>query len=223
MDEGNQIGMLLRHLLQERSISMRRLSRLTGIDTATISRIANGKQQAKPKHLKLFAQCLDVPLDTLYRAAGYKIDTVKVEQQSDLHASVDMIQEFIGASKGHDLQYTIDRVKQELVVYEQYALTEEGEQMIQKKFHPKVRQVGGAGPFIEELKQIYTQYSRSDLTSSERAILGSALLYFILSTDIIPDYIFPIGYLDDAIAVKLVLNRVSNMNKSRDETESVQN
>lgn len=220
MDEGNQIGMLLRRLLQERSLSMRKLSRLTGMDTATISRIANGKQRAKPKHLKLFAQCLDVPLDTLYRVAGYNMDTAKVKQQSDLHASVDMIQEFIGTSKEHDLQYTIDRVKQELVVYEQYARTEEGQQMIQKKFHPKVRQVGGAGPFIEELKQIYTQYSRSDLTSSERAILGSALLYFILSTDIIPDYIFPIGYLDDAIAVQLVLNRV---NEFRDETESVQN
>jgi uncharacterized membrane protein YkvA (DUF1232 family) len=35
--------------------------------------------------------------------------------------------------------------------------------------------------------------------------MGSALLYFILPVDVIPDYIFPIGYLDDAIAVQLVL------------------
>lgn len=36
--------------------------------------------------------------------------------------------------------------------------------------------------------------------------MGSALIYFILSVDVIPDYIFPIGYLDDAVAVQLVLN-----------------
>ena len=44
----------------------------------------------------------------------------------------------------------------------------------------------------------------------ELAVIGSALIYFIISVDIIPDYIFPIGYLDDAIAVKLVLNLFSN-------------
>ncbi len=32
----------------------------------------------------------------------------------------------------------------------------------------------------------------------ERCILGSVLLYFVLATDVIPDYVFPIGYLDDA-------------------------
>ena len=34
---------------------MRKLSRLTGIDTATISRIVNGKQQPKLNQLQKFA------------------------------------------------------------------------------------------------------------------------------------------------------------------------
>ncbi|MEH7609111.1 DUF1232 domain-containing protein [Priestia megaterium] len=34
-------------------------------------------------------------------------------------------------------------------------------------------------------------------------------MYFILPTDIIPDYVFPIGYLDDAIAVQLVMNQLA--------------
>ncbi|MFD1436506.1 DUF1232 domain-containing protein [Kroppenstedtia eburnea] len=222
MAEEKGIGSLLKELLEERSLSMRRLSTITGVDTATISRIVNGKQQAKPKHLKLFASGLGVPLASLYKAAGYEYGTTD-EKQSDLHASVDMIREFIGASRVHDLEYTIDRVKKELVVYEHYARTEEGEQKIMQDFETKVQQVGGAGPFIEQLKQIHRQFSRGNVSPAERAVLGSALLYFILSTDIIPDYIFPIGYLDDAIAVKLVLNRVSKMNATQDETESVQN
>jgi uncharacterized membrane protein YkvA (DUF1232 family) len=85
-----------------------------------------------------------------------------------------------------------------------------------------VKQVGGVGPFIEHLKQMHTKFLEGDITKAERDILGSALLYFILSTDIIPDYVFPIGYLDDAIAVQLVLNRLSQMNASsqhdKDET-----
>jgi len=35
--------------------------------------------------------------------------------------------------------------------------------------------------------------------SEEQAVLGSGLLYFISAVDIIPDYLFPIGYVDDAI------------------------
>ncbi|MEM5594999.1 YkvA family protein [Niallia circulans] len=33
--------------------------------------------------------------------------------------------------------------------------------------------------------------------------MGAALIYFIISVDVIPDYIFPIGYLDDAVAIKI--------------------
>ncbi|MDR3542351.1 MAG: YkvA family protein [Desulfosporosinus sp.] len=56
---------------------------------------------------------------------------------------------------------------------------------------------------------MYELYCLSSTTTSDRVLLGSALLYFILPTDVIPDYIFPIGYLDDAIAVKLVLDKLS--------------
>ena len=57
--------------------------------------------------------------------------------------------------------------------------------------------------FIEQLTDMYQQFCNETISKEERAVLGSALLYFILSTDIIPDYLFPIGYLDDAIAVEL--------------------
>ncbi len=65
---------------------------------------------------------------------------------------------------------------------------------------------------------MYSQFSNEDTPSAERAVLGSALLYFILSTDIIPDYIFPIGYLDDAIAVQMVLNKLASRKEEQDKT-----
>ncbi|MEI2428252.1 helix-turn-helix transcriptional regulator, partial [Priestia megaterium] len=59
------LGLLLRSLLKENALSMRKLSSLTGIDTATISRIINGKQQANLHHLKQFAHYLNTPLEAL--------------------------------------------------------------------------------------------------------------------------------------------------------------
>ncbi|ERI08262.1 DNA-binding helix-turn-helix protein [Aneurinibacillus aneurinilyticus ATCC 12856] len=202
------IGLLLKALLKERSLSMRKLSALTGIDTATISRIANDKQQAKPEHLQQFAHHLGVPAYKLFKAAGFNFEMQPEQQHSDIHASVDTIQEILASSNLFDQQYTTERVQQELTKYEKYALTEEGKRIIMEEFQAKVDQVSGAGPFIDQLKLMHKLFCKNKMTLEERSIIGSALLYFVLSADIIPDYVFPFGYLDDAIAVQLVLNRL---------------
>ncbi len=187
---------------------MRKLSVLTGIDAATISRIANGKQPANAKHLQRIAHALDFPASRLFSAAGFEVDSPRPGIASDIHTVVDEIQEVLKSSNLFSEQYTTDRVEQELFRYEQYAQTEEGQRIIREEFGPKVNQVSGAGPFIDQLKQMHEQFCMGDLAPDERTILGSALLYFILAIDIIPDYFFPIGYLDDAIAVRLVLKRI---------------
>ena len=65
---------MLKELLKERSLSMRKLSELTEIDTATISRIINGKRKATPEHLQKFANSLSVSIAELFVAAGYDIE-----------------------------------------------------------------------------------------------------------------------------------------------------
>lgn len=205
------LGFMIKTLLKERAMSMRTLSTLTGIDTSTISRIANGKQNAKREHLLQMAEHLGVPGDTLLRAAGFDIVRREDPLHADIHASVHTIQEVLTSSKLFDEKYTVERVQQELTKYEQYALTEEGQQLIHKDFHAKVEQVSGAGPFIDQLRHMFEVFCRCDISTEERAVLGSGLLYFILSTDTIPDYVFPIGYLDDAIAVQIVFDRLSDM------------
>ncbi|NWL88536.1 MULTISPECIES: DUF1232 domain-containing protein [unclassified Paenibacillus] len=207
-------GVILKSLLQENSLSMRRLSVLTGIDTATISRIVNGKQSAKPSHLKLFAEHLHVPLAVLIEAAMLDGEELEKERLTDLHHSINTIQDVLTSSTSFDPQFTTERVQQELVKYEQYAQTAEGKQMIRDDFHSKVEQVNGAGPFIEKLNRMFEQYCHEDISPEEQAVLGSGLLYFISAVDIIPDYLFPIGYVDDAIAVQLVMERLSRIDDS---------
>jgi len=207
----NNIGELIKLLLKKNSLSMRKLSELTGMDTATISRIVSGKQQPKLSHLKQFSEHLDISLKKLLETLDDHFTDDKQEDisiSSYIH-SIEALQEIMGTSNPFDTQFTKARIEMELVKYEQYAQTEEGHRTICQEFTSKINQVNGTGPFIEHLRQMYTQYCDEETSVADRTVLGSALLYFILSTDVIPDYIFPIGYLDDAIAVQLVLNRLN--------------
>ncbi|MCY9509925.1 DUF1232 domain-containing protein [Paenibacillus larvae] len=203
------LGSTIKALLKERSLSMRKLSALTGIDTATISRIVNGKQAAKPDHLKVFSLHLGVPIERLFQAAGYNVGTNKTSTEIGIHTSIDRIKEVLQSSNFFDYELTTELVQKELFKYEQYALTEEGQRVIHNEFSSKVEKVNGSGPFIDELRQMHELFCSREVSQDTRAIAGSALLYFILSADIIPDYVFPIGYLDDAIAVQMVRNRLS--------------
>jgi uncharacterized membrane protein YkvA (DUF1232 family) len=207
------LGETLTSLLKKRSLSMRKLSASTGIDTATISRIVNGKQRPKPEHLEAFALHLEVPSAELFQAAGYgaAIPPAPQNQLYDIHSSINSIKEILQASNLIDHQFTAELVERELSKYEPYVLTEEGTQIIHNEFPGKVKSVNSAGPFIEELKRMYQLYCRDDITLEERAILGSGLLYFVSATDVIPDYVFPLGYLDDAIAVQIVLERLQSI------------
>ncbi|MED3561735.1 helix-turn-helix domain-containing protein [Bacillus xiapuensis] len=208
-NEKQHLGILIKSLLKERSLSMRKLSNLTGIDTATISRIVNNKQKATLSHLQLFAQHLGIPVAKLLQSAGYKIDTNEQNTSPDIFNSLNSIQEILVSSNLLNDQFNIEHIYQELAKYEQFALTKEGEQKIFEEFETKVEQVRGAGPFINELNKMYRSFSKENVPTEKRKILGSVLLYFILSTDIIPDYVFPFGYLDDCLAVQIGLERLA--------------
>lgn len=209
------LGETLTAALKERKLSMRKLSALTGMDTATISRIVNGKQRAKPEHLQAFALHLDIPLAQLFEAAGYgaavAATPTPLSSTSDIHSSITSIKETLQAFNLIDHHFTAELVQRELSKYEPYVLTEEGARKIHSDFLDKVRSVNGAGPFIEELHRMYELYSSADLPAEERAIMGSGLYYFVSATDIIPDYVFPLGYLDDAIAVQIVMERLQEV------------
>lgn len=202
----SKLGLLLKRLLKERSLSMRKLSELTDIDTATISRIINGKRKATPGHLQKFAVFLEVPISELFTAAGFSMEQKETPHPSDIGMSVESIQHLLQSSNLIDNKFSIASVEQQLVNYEQYVQTEEGKENILKSFGEKLKKLGCIGPFINELKDMYKKFRLSKGTPRELAIVGSALIYFIVSVDVIPDYIFPVGYIDDALAIQMVRN-----------------
>lgn len=204
---GNQIGPLLKNLLGERSLSIRKFSELTGIDAATISRIINGKRKATPEHLQSFAACLGVSIAGMYAAAGYPLDPNKAECLSnDLHSSLETIQDMLQSFKLYNKEFKIESVEKQLDYYNQFSQTEEGKNTIIGQFEEKLSKVGSLGPFISRLNEMFADFCMKKGSPAQLAIMGSALLYFIVPVDVIPDYLFPIGYIDDAVAVQLALN-----------------
>lgn len=203
----NNLGVFLKRLLKERSLSMRKFSELTDIDTATISRIINGKRKANPEHLQKFADCLNVPIAELFGAAGFLIEQ-KPNQQSDIHTTVEKIQNVLESSDLIDNKFTIESVEQHLANYQQYAQTDEGNEYVLNSFEEKIKKVGSIGPFISQLKNMFEKFRMKKGTTLQLALIGSALIYFIIPVDVIPDYIFPFGYIDDAIAVQIIANLI---------------
>jgi uncharacterized membrane protein YkvA (DUF1232 family)/transcriptional regulator with XRE-family HTH domain len=208
----DSIGVMLKELLEQQSLSMRQFSKHTGIDTATISRIINGKRKANLQHLQKFADCLGVAITDFFIEEG-DVPEKKEDQQysDDIYSSVDSIQTILESTKIYDKKFTIEMVEQQLASYQQFAQTEKGSETIANRFEEKLQAVGGIGPSIEHLKDMYLKFSMKKGSGYELALMGAALMYFISPIDVIPDYIFPIGYLDDAIAVKIVLELLSKV------------
>ncbi|EKN65643.1 helix-turn-helix domain-containing protein [Neobacillus bataviensis LMG 21833] len=205
----NRFGVFLKKLIEERFLSMRKLSALTDIDTATISRIINGKRKATPQHLQKFANCLDVPIAELFEAAGYTVKQEQNSHSSDIQMSIEHIQHVLKTSNVYDQQFSIESVKQQLAHYEQYVQTEEGKEIIHKSFTDKLKKLGSIGPFINQLKEMFERFQLQKGTTRDLVIIGSAILYFIVPVDVIPDYIFPVGFIDDAVAVQMIHSLLS--------------
>jgi uncharacterized membrane protein YkvA (DUF1232 family)/DNA-binding Xre family transcriptional regulator len=202
----NQLGLFLKRMLKERSISMRKFSELTSIDIATISRIINGKRKANPAHLQKFADCLGVPITELFELTGFSMEHNKTIPPSDIGKSVESIEQLLESTNLIDDKFSIANVERQLVNFEHYAQTEDGRENIFKSFGEKIKKTGSIGPFISELKEMYENFRLAKGTPRQLALLGSALIYFIVSVDVLPDYIFPLGYIDDAMAVHIVTN-----------------
>lgn len=203
-------GSKLKEIMNERGISLRKCSTETGIDKGTISRIINGERSANLRHLNKLSTALEMPLTELLHAAGYAADFSETSaDHSELQSSIEGIQKTLKENNYYDESFSIDKVHQKLKEYENYADTEEGQQTIYNQFNKKIDKAGYGGPFIDQLKNFYSHFEEGEKSGYKLSLMGSALLYFIVPVDVIPDYIFPIGYLDDAVAVKIVLKALS--------------
>ena len=208
-NNNQQIGILIKELLEQRSWSMGRLSSRTGIDKATISRIVNGKRRANLQHLQKFSQAFGVPLETFMKSDGYDIQTADTQREKELHTALENVQSFLEISDMSHMKISMENIEEELRKYSRVAETNEGQTLILDGFEKKLQNIGSGGPYIGQLKELYLKYRLKKASPAELALIGSALIYFIMPMDLIPDYLFPIGYLDDALAIQLVMNMLS--------------
>ncbi|ABX42174.1 DUF1232 domain-containing protein [Lachnoclostridium phytofermentans] len=200
-----ELGAIIKTAMTEQSLSLRKLSELSGISSASISRILSNKQPANIHHLQVFSKQLNIPIEQLLNSVGIGVSE---KMNTDSNIIMNMICDVL---KSFDLELDeiINDIQKELKKYELYAKTSAGKDLILNNFVSKLNELNGAGAIINQLNALFELFRSKDIEPGAKAVIGSTLLYFIHMPDAIPDYAFPIGYLDDAIAVTLTVNRLS--------------
>lgn len=205
-NENSGLGDIIREAAAQQRYSMRKLSEICDISPSTVSRILNGKQPASMWHLQAFSKQLGIPIQQLLNAAG--IETCDPGEKNAI--TINAIIADILKSYEIEISEVLDDIEIHLKKYEQYAKTAAGEKEILSEFNKKIENLNGEGIVIERLHKLYSLYCAKDTSAQAKAISGSAILYMILMQDVIPDYVFPLGYLDDAIAVMFTIKRLED-------------
>lgn len=99
----------------------------------------------------------------------------------------------------------MENIERELKVHQEYSHTDEGRKMIITGFKEKLKKAGSANSFVQQLEDMYHRFRVQKGTKTEITLLGGALIYFILTLDMIPDYMFAVGLLDDVLIVKYTM------------------
>ncbi|MCE4050793.1 DUF1232 domain-containing protein [Bacillus sp. Au-Bac7] len=207
----NKLGHLLKTTLENQKISMSKLSLETNIDKATISRIISGKRKATPKHLQAISESLHIPVYELFTAAGYTEKSTEADNHFELHAKIDAIQNMINSSGMYSDTFKIEEVEKQINVYSNNVHSSEEQKNLITQFKKKVKKLGSEGPFIQQLEELYYKFRYKKGSPAQLLLMASGLFYFVSTLDVIPDYILPIGYLDDVIAINIILDRISKL------------
>jgi uncharacterized membrane protein YkvA (DUF1232 family) len=78
-----------------------------------------------------------------------------------------------------------------------------------RRFWPKFWATLGKVPFSEELGAAYYCAVDAQTPARVKGILFAALAYFVLPTDVIPDFIAALGFTDDATVLATAMGMVS--------------
>ncbi|MCC0708995.1 helix-turn-helix domain-containing protein [Clostridioides sp. ES-S-0190-01] len=202
--EVESFGNLLKALLKEKSISMGALSKKSGIDKSTISRIANNKQKPNINHLEKIAIHLNVNLEELLKASGYEFKNSNNKQIFNIDSDFSNFDDVLGfANLINDKNFN-GNIEKELSKCELYVQTDEGKKLLFDSFSKKIDSIEKQGQFTDRLRDMYAEFCTGKLGIKKYLLTGSMLLYFVISTDVIPDFVFPIGFIDDLVALNMI-------------------
>ncbi|MCC0633589.1 MULTISPECIES: helix-turn-helix domain-containing protein [unclassified Clostridioides] len=202
--EVENFGNLLKTLLKEKSTSMGELSKKSGIDKSTISRIANNKQKPNINHLEKIAIHLNVNLEELLKASGYEFKNSNNKQIFNIDSDFSNFDDVLGfANLINDKNFN-GNIEKELSKCKLYVQTDEGKKLLFDNFSKKIDSIEKQGQFTDRLRDMYAEFCTGKLGIKKYLLIGSMLLYFVISTDVIPDFVFPIGFMDDLVALNMV-------------------
>lgn len=83
------------------------------------------------------------------------------------------------------------------------------DRVVQRGFWRKLRRTFGLIPFTDDLLAAYYCATDPATPSAIKAMLMAALAYFVVPTDLIPDFIAAFGFTDDASVLALTIAAVS--------------
>jgi uncharacterized membrane protein YkvA (DUF1232 family) len=87
--------------------------------------------------------------------------------------------------------------------------TERDEQTVERGFWRKLGAVAARIPFADEAVSAYYAARDADTPTRVKGVLVGALAYFIIPTDLVPDFIAGLGFTDDAAVLLLAVQTVS--------------
>ena len=87
--------------------------------------------------------------------------------------------------------------------------------MVKERFWAKVRRTLGRVPFLEDAVAAYYCAFDPATPLGVKALLLGALAYFILPTDMIPDFIATLGFTDDATVLLAAIRSIGSAMKER--------
>ena len=79
---------------------------------------------------------------------------------------------------------------------------------VRQGFWPKIRRVGAKVPFAREALSAWFATRDKDTPIRTKGIMMAGLAYFVLPTDVIPDFLAGFGFTDDAAVLMMLLSVV---------------
>jgi len=82
-------------------------------------------------------------------------------------------------------------------------------EIVDQGFWPKFRRLAARLPFADELLAAYFAAMDPETPAHVRMVIIGALAYFVVPTDLVPDFVIGLGFTDDAAVLAAALRTLS--------------
>jgi len=73
--------------------------------------------------------------------------------------------------------------------------------VVKRGFWPKIRRMAGRLPFVEDAVALWFSARDPETPKATKAMLMAAMAYFVIPTDMLPDWFAGLGFTDDAAVI----------------------